>query len=280
MLVAALFIAEHERHGSCSPVQPSPAVPFTGSCTPAQKLPPTLKTAPGTTRRFETTTADGNVINAAKRTTPSVCDNSARRSDGIAAKNQGGRGGQPMQNPSTMCDPAPIRNSDSAHGPARSGMDSASGPSVGTVKETRAMSTNDNDFAALGIAPDLATCLADLGYEAPTPIQQRAIPAMIAGYDLLCQAATGTGKRRHLRCRSRIVERTVRVASKVPLPTALVLTPTRELCMQVAEAVHRYGRPYGVRTLPVFGGQPIGRQVAALKRGVDVVVATPVAPWI
>ena len=56
------------------------------------------------------------------------------------------------------------------------------------------MSTNDNDFAALGIAPELAACLSELGYEAPTPIQQQAIPAMIAGYDLLCQAATGTGK--------------------------------------------------------------------------------------
>ena len=81
------------------------------------------------------------------------------------------------------------------------------------------MSTNDNDFAALGIAPDLATCLADLGYEAPTPIQQRAIPAMIAGYDLLCQAATGTQTSvvaAALRCQSSIVERTARVASPCP----------------------------------------------------------------
>jgi len=137
------------------------------------------------------------------------------------------------------------------------------------------MSTNDNDFAALGIAPDLATCLADLGYEAPTPIQQRAIPAMIAGYDLLCQAATGTGKTAAFALPILNRRADSEGGIKGALPTALVLTPTRELCMQVAEAVHRYGRPYGVRTLPVFGGQPIGRQVAALKRGVDVVVATP-----
>ena len=137
------------------------------------------------------------------------------------------------------------------------------------------MSTHDNDFAALGIEPELATCLADLGYEAPTPIQQRAIPAMLEGGDLLCQAATGTGKTAAFALP--ILNR--RAGGDGPhkgaLPTALVLTPTRELCMQVAEAVHRYGRPYGVRTLPVFGGQPVGRQVAALKRGVDIVVATP-----
>ncbi len=137
------------------------------------------------------------------------------------------------------------------------------------------MSTHDNEFAELGIEPELAKCLADLGYEAPTPIQQRAIPAMIEGHDLLCQAATGTGKTAAFALP--ILNRRAGEdhATKGKLPTALILTPTRELCMQVAEAVHRYGRPYGVRTLPVFGGQPIGRQVAALKRGVDIVVATP-----
>ncbi len=137
------------------------------------------------------------------------------------------------------------------------------------------MRTHDNDFAALGIEPKLTECLADLGYEAPTPIQQRAIPAMLAGHDLLCQAATGTGKTAAFALP--ILNRLAGIegASKGALPTALVLTPTRELCMQVAEAVHRYGRPFGVRTLPVFGGQPIGRQVGSLKRGVDIVVATP-----
>ncbi|MCH9815367.1 MAG: DEAD/DEAH box helicase [Actinomycetia bacterium] len=133
----------------------------------------------------------------------------------------------------------------------------------------------DKDFASLGLAPGLTDCLAELGYEAPTPIQQRAIPAMIAGGDLLCQAATGTGKTASFALP--VINRRAAGAEprKGALPTALVLTPTRELCMQVAEAIHRYGRPYNVRTLPVFGGQPIGRQVSALKRGVDIVVATP-----
>ena len=58
-------------------------------------------------------------------------------------------------------------------------------------------------------------------------------------------------------------------------PTALVLVPTRELAMQVSEAVHRYGRELGARVLPIYGGQPIGRQLQVLDRGVDVVVATP-----
>ena len=140
---------------------------------------------------------------------------------------------------------------------------------------TDPISTNDEDFASLGIQPELAACLAELGYEAPTPIQLRAIPAMIEGHDLLCQAATGTGKTAAFALP--ILNRRAGNdnSNQGALPTALVLTPTRELCMQVAEAVHRYGRPYGVRTLPVFGGQPIGRQVSALKRGVDVVVATP-----
>lgn len=137
------------------------------------------------------------------------------------------------------------------------------------------MSEENDDFQALGLEHGLANCLAELGYEAPTPIQKRAIPAMIAGHDLLCQAATGTGKTAAFALPILNKRSGADNSARGALPTTLVLTPTRELCMQVAEAIHRYGRPYGVRTLPVFGGQPIGRQVSALKRGVDVVVATP-----
>ena len=128
------------------------------------------------------------------------------------------------------------------------------------------------EFAALGLRPELAAGLTELGYEAATPIQQQAIPAMLTGVDLVCQAATGTGKTAAfaLPILNGLAER-----GESRLPSALVLTPTRELCMQVAEAVHRYGKPFDVRTLPVYGGQPLGRQVSALKRGVDVVVATP-----
>ena len=134
------------------------------------------------------------------------------------------------------------------------------------------MSADENDFHALGLRPELSTSLAELGYEAPTPIQQRAIPEMLTGRDLLCQAATGTGKTAAfaLPILNALPDR--EPGSK---PTALVLAPTRELCMQVAEAVHRYGRPFAARTLPVYGGAPIIRQISALKRGVDIVIATP-----
>lgn len=130
----------------------------------------------------------------------------------------------------------------------------------------------DVDFASLGLQAQLVAGLTELGYEAPTPIQAAAIPDMLTGQDMLCQAATGTGKTAAFAL-PMLSARAGKSQGKKP--TALVLAPTRELCMQVAEAVHRYGRPFSVRTLPVYGGQPIGRQISALKRGVDIVVATP-----
>ena len=117
-----------------------------------------------------------------------------------------------------------------------------------------------------------STALTGLGYEEPTPIQREAIPLLLDGKDLLGQAATGTGKT---------------AAFALPLlhqlpegrrgdrPSALVLVPTRELCVQVSEALHRYGKGRDARVLPIYGGQPIYRQLRELKRGVDVVVATP-----
>ncbi|MET7395897.1 DEAD/DEAH box helicase [Dactylosporangium sp. NPDC005572] len=135
-------------------------------------------------------------------------------------------------------------------------------------------STHDEDttgFADLGLRDELLKALTGLGYEEPTPIQREAIPPMLAGRDLLGQAATGTGKT---------------AAFALPLlqnmpapggdnPSALVLVPTRELAVQVSEAIHRYGREIGTRVLPIYGGQPIGRQLRALEQGIDVVVATP-----
>ncbi|MFG1779869.1 DEAD/DEAH box helicase [Micromonospora sp. NPDC049051] len=127
-------------------------------------------------------------------------------------------------------------------------------------------------FADLGLRAELLGALTALGYEEPTPIQREAIPPLLAGRDLLGQAATGTGKT---------------AAFALPLlhrmpddrpggaPVALVLVPTRELAVQVSEAFHRYGKDLGARVLPIYGGQPIGRQLRALDLGVDVVVATP-----
>jgi len=126
-------------------------------------------------------------------------------------------------------------------------------------------------FADLDLRPELLQELTSLGYEEPTPIQREAIPPLLEGRDLLGQAATGTGKTAAfaLPILQRLSER------RGKEPVALVLAPTRELAMQVSEALHRYGKALGARVLPVYGGTPIGRQLRELQRGVDVVVGTP-----
>ncbi len=138
------------------------------------------------------------------------------------------------------------------------------------------MTANTNDdpvgFADLGLRPELLTALGALGYEEPTPIQRETIPPLLAGRDLLGQAATGTGKTAAFALP--ILHRLSR-RGRGDAPTALVLVPTRELAMQVSEAMHKYGRELDARVVPIYGGQPIGRQLQALSRGVDVVVATP-----
>ncbi|MEU8300672.1 DEAD/DEAH box helicase [Micromonospora sp. NPDC048909] len=127
-------------------------------------------------------------------------------------------------------------------------------------------------FADLGLRAELLGALSALGYEEPTPIQREAIPPLLGGQDLLGQAATGTGKTAAF---------ALPLLQRMPAdrsagdPAALVLVPTRELAVQVSEAFHRYGKDLGARVLPIYGGQPIGRQLRALDAGVDVVVATP-----
>ena len=127
-------------------------------------------------------------------------------------------------------------------------------------------------FAELGLAPGLCRALSRLGYEEPTPIQRAAVPPLIAGRDLVGQAATGTGKTAAFALP--VLQRILRDGERKE-PRALVLVPTRELAVQVSEAVRRYGHDLGARVLPVYGGEPIGRQLGGLKRGVDIVVATP-----
>ncbi|MET7902268.1 DEAD/DEAH box helicase [Streptomyces sp. NPDC005355] len=127
-------------------------------------------------------------------------------------------------------------------------------------------------FADLELRPELLRALSGLGYEEPTPIQREAIPPLLDGRDLLGQAATGTGKTAAFALP--VLQRISQDGGRTE-PAALVLVPTRELAMQASEAIHRYGHDLGTRVLPVYGGQPIGRQLRALERGVDVVVATP-----
>ncbi len=127
-------------------------------------------------------------------------------------------------------------------------------------------------FADLALAPELCHALSGLGYEEPTPIQQAAIPPLLEGRDVVGQAATGTGKTAAFALP--VLQRLLKEGGRAD-PLALVLVPTRELAMQVSEAMHRYGREIGARVVPIYGGQPIGRQLRALDRGADVVVATP-----
>jgi ATP-dependent RNA helicase DeaD len=125
-------------------------------------------------------------------------------------------------------------------------------------------------FTELGIHPDILRAIAELGFEEPTPIQTQTIPLLLAGRDVIGQAQTGTGKT---------------AAFAIPLleridPThravqALVLTPTRELAVQVAEHTHRLGRYRGIDVLPIYGGRSYARQISGLRHGAQVVVGTP-----
>ena len=132
---------------------------------------------------------------------------------------------------------------------------------------------DDGGFAALGLDPKILSALTALGYEEPTPIQKETIPPLIAGRDLLGQAATGTGKTGAFALP--LLQRVLAAHRKTAHPAALVLVPTRELAIQVAEALHSYGAKLGAVVLPIYGGAEFGRQAQVLKRGVHVVVATP-----
>gem|GEM_PF-6756529 len=127
-------------------------------------------------------------------------------------------------------------------------------------------------FSELGLSDSIVSSLTELGFEEPTPIQNEAIPALLTGADVLGRAATGTGKTAAFSLP--LLERHV-LGQEADAPLVLVLTPTRELCLQVSEAFHNYGRKAGVLVTPIYGGQDYSRQIRALRRGTHVVVATP-----
>jgi ATP-dependent RNA helicase DeaD len=130
-----------------------------------------------------------------------------------------------------------------------------------------------DSFVDLGLGQELLTELAALGYEEPTPIQKAAIPTLIAGRDLLGQAATGTGKTAAFALP--MLERIGRERAEPLKPLGLVLVPTRELAVQVAEAFGSYGKGLRVSVVPVFGGADFRKQAMGLRKGAQVVVATP-----
>ena len=127
-----------------------------------------------------------------------------------------------------------------------------------------------NDFTQMNLRPELVQAVAQRGYTTPTPIQTSVIPLMLNGQDVIGQAQTGTGKTAAFALP--ILNNLAPDQSHVQ---SLIVAPTRELAMQVADFVYEYGQISGVRVLAVYGGQPYNRQIRRLKKGVDVVVGTP-----
>jgi len=126
-------------------------------------------------------------------------------------------------------------------------------------------------FAELGLSEKLLQAINMVGYEVPTPIQQKAIPLLLSGKDVIGQAQTGTGKTAAF-----VFPILERLALDLNETQALILTPTRELAIQVAEAVFTYSKNLGrVHALPIYGGDSIQKQLRRLKSGVHIVVGTP-----
>lgn len=125
------------------------------------------------------------------------------------------------------------------------------------------------NFGELKVGRKIGQALMDMGFEGPTPIQAKVIPFLMEGKDVIGQAQTGTGKTAAF---------AIPLIEKINLKggvQALVITPTRELAIQVAEEISKIGRHRRVRTLPIYGGQPIDRQIRSLRQGIHVVIGTP-----
>jgi ATP-dependent RNA helicase RhlE len=132
-------------------------------------------------------------------------------------------------------------------------------------------------FETLGLAPNILRALAEQGYDSPTPIQDAAIPVVLDGRDLLAGAQTGTGKTAAFALP--LLQRLFTQAQANPggkrKPRALILTPTRELAAQVNESIRAYGKYLRVHSATIFGGVGMQPQIDAMRRGVDIIVATP-----
>ncbi len=136
------------------------------------------------------------------------------------------------------------------------------------------MAKTVSGFSTLGLSDDILAAVTALGYEEPTPVQRETIPVMLAGRDLLARAATGTGKTAAFALP--MLQRITEAGATGRHPTAgLILVPTRELAMQVSEAIHKYARGGRVSVVPLYGGASMSQQIRALERGANVVVATP-----
>ncbi|HAN56692.1 MAG TPA: DEAD/DEAH box helicase, partial [Betaproteobacteria bacterium] len=133
-------------------------------------------------------------------------------------------------------------------------------------------------FSDLGLVPEILRAVEECGYTEPTPVQAQVIPVALTGCDVMAGAQTGTGKTAGFTLP--MLSRLAPFATSSPSPArhpvrALILTPTRELAMQVEESVHTYGKYLPLRTTVVYGGVNMNAQIAVLRNGVDILVATP-----
>ncbi len=131
-----------------------------------------------------------------------------------------------------------------------------------------------SSFQSLGLSDDILRAVTECGYTTPTPIQQQAIPTVMAGHDLLAAAQTGTGKTAGFTLPLLHKLSQTKTDGK-PVIKALILTPTRELAAQVEDNLNTYAKYTGLKSLVIFGGVGINPQISALRRGVDILVATP-----
>jgi ATP-dependent RNA helicase RhlE len=139
-------------------------------------------------------------------------------------------------------------------------------------------STTPQSFAELGLRPEILRAVAEAGYTIPTPIQLQAIPLILEGLDVMGGAQTGTGKTAGFALP--ILQKLLPLANASPSPArhpvrALILTPTRELAIQVEEAIATYGKYTGIRSTVVYGGVDIRQQLPTVRGGIEILVATP-----
>ena len=173
---------------------------------------------------------------------------------------------------STIVDPTPSALSIARGAETPGGTETVAAPHAltpgGLAREEAALAKTT--FEELGLAPELLDAVRDAGYTHPTPIQEQAIPLARKGRDLIGLAQTGTGKTAAFTLP--IIDRLIGGPQRT---RALILTPTRELCVQVEESFRKYGAHSGIECVAVYGGVPIDPQEQALRSGVDAVVATP-----
>ena len=126
-------------------------------------------------------------------------------------------------------------------------------------------------FEDLDLNPQILRAIKEMGFEEATPIQAQSIPAVMSGRDVIGQAQTGTGK-----TASFGIPLLHKVDPKLKKTQALILCPTRELAIQVSNELHNLAKyMHGIKILPIYGGQEIGKQIRSLKGGVQIIVGTP-----